>query len=140
MHNNIDFFRKKAGLSVQQVADQLGVTRGHIQKMKAGDTPISTRHLERLAEILQCKPTDILSENINEEQKSGLDEKLLTDCYDILEEQAYALKKRPGTGRMIKLSIKLYKIAEEDRAAGNDVISVGAARSLLLDDKGISNE
>jgi transcriptional regulator with XRE-family HTH domain len=134
MRNNIDFFRKKAGLSVQQVADQLGVTRGHIQKMKAGDSPISTRHLEKLAEILHCNPTDILSDNIQNEKGAGLDEKLLTDCYDILEEQAKTLGKRPGTGKMIRLSIKLYKIAEEDRKAGSNVISVGAARSLLLDE------
>lgn len=61
MDNNIDELRKKAGLTVQELADGSGYSRGYIQRLKKGAKRINQEVMERLAKPLRCKPEDIIA-------------------------------------------------------------------------------
>jgi repressor LexA len=65
MDNKIDFYRKKAGLTVQQLADKAGVSRVHLSNLKSGAKGLSLDVLKRIADALNCSPADLITENNN---------------------------------------------------------------------------
>lgn len=60
MDNNIDVLRKKAGLTVAELAERAGISRIYLQELKSGKKRFNTDILERLAKVLHCAPADIL--------------------------------------------------------------------------------
>lgn len=56
--------RKKRGLSQQEVADALHVTRPTVVYWEQGKTMPHIKHISGLASILKCKPTDLLPKSV----------------------------------------------------------------------------
>jgi transcriptional regulator with XRE-family HTH domain len=61
MDNKIDFYRKKAGLTVQQLADDAGISRNYLQKLKVGDKRLNIEIMEKLADVLGCSSADLIT-------------------------------------------------------------------------------
>ena len=53
-------WRKKRGLSQEQLADRVGMTGGNLSQIENGNTGYTQATLEALAEALQCEPVDLL--------------------------------------------------------------------------------
>jgi len=53
--------RKQRGLTIQALADAIGVTKSHVSEMERGVKPISSRHLESIARALGCCPADLIA-------------------------------------------------------------------------------
>ena len=45
-----------------ELADTLGISQNHLSNMENGNRTISTEMLDRIAEVLQCRPEDLLNE------------------------------------------------------------------------------
>lgn len=62
MKNNIDRFRKLAGLTLKDLADKAGISRVYLSNLKDGKKPLNERVLVSIAEALGCDPADLISE------------------------------------------------------------------------------
>lgn len=61
MRNRIREFRNKKGLSVQQLADLIGVAQGStISKLETGRQPVKLDHLESIAAALGVEPYELI--------------------------------------------------------------------------------
>jgi len=47
--------------SVKEIAEKIGVDRSYISKCVSGQIGISNKRLYQMAELLNCKPEDLLS-------------------------------------------------------------------------------
>jgi transcriptional regulator with XRE-family HTH domain len=56
----IQELRKIRGMSQDHLGDKLGVTRSFVSKMENGKKKISLEHVERIAQILNVLPEDLL--------------------------------------------------------------------------------
>lgn len=63
MKNNIDKIRKQRGLTLEKLAEKMGTTKLQVFRLKEGQRKLTTDWLQRFAEALNCKPTDLISEN-----------------------------------------------------------------------------
>lgn len=45
-----------------ELAGTLGISQNHLSNMENGNRTISTEMLDRIAEVLQCRPEDLLNE------------------------------------------------------------------------------
>lgn len=54
MNNNIASERVRLGLSQEQLAERLGVSRESIKKWELGDTPIKSSVLIDMADLFNC--------------------------------------------------------------------------------------
>jgi len=63
MENRIDFYIKKSGATVEQVANRAGISRVHLSNMKAGRKGIDLDMLNKLAVALDCNPEDLIIKN-----------------------------------------------------------------------------
>lgn len=64
--NNINLLRKKAGLTVQELADKSGYTRAYINQLKAGTKRLNSDVINKLSAVLKCAPSDLISEDDHE--------------------------------------------------------------------------
>ena len=53
--------REKAGLSQEALADAAGVDRSHMSRIERGKRNVSFLNICRIADALDCKPSDILT-------------------------------------------------------------------------------
>lgn len=60
MDNRIKELRLKAGLSQEQVADRMGTSQQHVQRMEVGGQRLNTDHMQALADIFDVQPVEIL--------------------------------------------------------------------------------
>jgi transcriptional regulator with XRE-family HTH domain len=63
MQNRIGVLRRERGLSLAALAKAAGTTKAQIQKLERGDRRLSLDWMERLANALQVKPSDLLPES-----------------------------------------------------------------------------
>lgn len=61
--NRIREFRKKAQLTLEQVAELTGLSPGYLSRMESADRNISTRNLSRIAEALGVTPDRLVALN-----------------------------------------------------------------------------
>lgn len=64
MANRLAHFRKKAGLSQEQLGKLLNSGRSTVAKLERGEIPLSDRWLDRLSVILKCSPADVLGDEV----------------------------------------------------------------------------
>lgn len=69
MKNNIDRLRKQAGLTVQALADEVGVSRVYLSDLKDGRKDLNGRIIAKLAKALRCEPHEILGTS---DEEAGL--------------------------------------------------------------------
>lgn len=62
MVNNIDKLRKKAGITIDQLAERTGYSKSYINKLKAAKKRLNSDVLEKLAAALHCNPSDFLGD------------------------------------------------------------------------------
>lgn len=63
MQNRIGVLRRERGLSLAALAKAAGTTKAQIQKLERGDRRLSLEWMERLADALAVKPSDLLPES-----------------------------------------------------------------------------
>jgi len=59
---NFKFYRKKAGLTMQQVADALGITTGAIAQWEVNGIFPEAKRLSALAKLYNCTIDELLSD------------------------------------------------------------------------------
>lgn len=62
MPNHIRSYRKKAGLTLEELAARIGMTDGNLSKLERGQIGYTQATIESVARELGCKVTDLLSE------------------------------------------------------------------------------
>lgn len=60
MKLRIDELRKKAGLTVEELAARAGYSKSYVSEMQTGRKQINARALERIAKALDCQPVDLI--------------------------------------------------------------------------------
>lgn len=56
-------WRKHRGLTLERLADRVGMTGGNLSEIENGNTGYRQETLEALADALQCEPVDLLVRN-----------------------------------------------------------------------------
>jgi len=65
---NLDVMMAKRKISSQELADKIGITQANLSILKTGKgKAIRFSTLERICEVLDCKPGDILDYERNDE-------------------------------------------------------------------------
>lgn len=65
---NLDVMMAKRKISSQELADKIGITQANLSILKTGKgKAIRFSTLEKICEVLNCKPGDILDYERNEE-------------------------------------------------------------------------
>ncbi|MBY0355686.1 MAG: XRE family transcriptional regulator [Rickettsiales bacterium] len=59
--NNIRQYIDKSGMTVQQVADKAGTSRGQIYNLMKGERGLDFEWMKRLAVAFECEPEDLIS-------------------------------------------------------------------------------
>lgn len=59
MPNKLAELRKARGLTQEELAERVGVTRTHIAKIESGKFSASVRLLAKIAKVLDCSLDDI---------------------------------------------------------------------------------
>lgn len=59
--NRVRAYRKRAGMTLAQVAKAMNMTEGHISNIERGDRELTAPVMIRLAGILDCKAADLLA-------------------------------------------------------------------------------
>jgi transcriptional regulator with XRE-family HTH domain len=62
MGNRIREYRKRAGLTMNDLAPRIGMTQGNLSKLERGEIGYTQYTLESLARELNCRPVDLISE------------------------------------------------------------------------------
>jgi transcriptional regulator with XRE-family HTH domain len=63
-HNHPTFireWRKHRGLTLERLADRIGVSTGALSQLERGDVGYTQPMLEALAEALSCEPADLIT-------------------------------------------------------------------------------
>lgn len=61
VQSNIDYYRKKAGITVQQLADRAGISRGYLNELKRGDKRMNVDIMNKLSKPLGIKAHMLMS-------------------------------------------------------------------------------
>lgn len=64
VRNNIRYYRIRSGLSQQNVADRLGISRVRYCNYEVDPSLIKISTLTKLSDVLGCKLRDFFAENI----------------------------------------------------------------------------
>lgn len=59
-NNNLKYYREKAGLSQQQLADKVGVGRTYISECELGISRLTLKMAKKYAEVLNVSPYELL--------------------------------------------------------------------------------
>ena len=61
MEHNIDILRKRAGLTVKDLAERSGISRDYLNKLKAGNKRLNLDVITRLAKTLRVQPAELIA-------------------------------------------------------------------------------
>lgn len=62
MRNRINKFRKKQGLTMKALADQIGTTASQINKLEKGERRLTADWMQKLAGALGCSPLELFAD------------------------------------------------------------------------------
>ena len=68
---NIRMFRKKAGITQIDLADELGISIATLRRWEAGETAPTGTRITELAKILKVEPEDIVTTNPEEKLRTA---------------------------------------------------------------------
>jgi DNA-binding Xre family transcriptional regulator len=77
--NALGYYQKRAGLTNEELASKVGVSTGHLVKLKNGTKRLNTDHLSAFAEALDCEQGQILE--ADPEGKSEENQSIVRDSY-----------------------------------------------------------
>lgn len=67
----LKYYRKRAGMSLEELAEAMGVVKQTVSKWELGDIPRMTLpRIEKMARILGCEPWDLCGWNPPEKEAS----------------------------------------------------------------------
>lgn len=56
---NVKYYRKKRGLSQEQLAEKLDLSPNHISVIETGGKFVTYKHLEKIVQVLDVTPADL---------------------------------------------------------------------------------
>lgn len=133
VENHIRKLRKERKLSIQKLADKLGVAKGTISKLETGEMALTTDYIERIAKALDCRPAEVIGVDSNNGQDnlSSADLALLFAIKALI--RALVAGKGVDKNSMLRADFELA--LNHYRAANKpDAVSVMDALLLLVDD------
>lgn len=81
---NLRFYRKRTGLSQEQISEILNITNKHLSELETGKSFVSAELLEKISEVLHVSPSSLF---YSPEEKS-LDESDWSKIEEIITEEA----------------------------------------------------
>lgn len=131
--------RKKAGMSQEQLADRLGITRQSVSKWEAGSSIPEISKLVAMSEIFRVSLDYLLKDYLDEEKNSGIaadgcwkqpyEEKRSGANQQMEEDNARLEKKVDDLARYIKG----YQYTSKTKIAGIPLVSIRFSRQLGRD-------
>ena len=78
INNRVRELRKKQGLTLEELAKKLGVSYSAVQKLDAGSVDMDTKWMQKLSQVFNVKPYELLPkewqpEEITPEERQILD-------------------------------------------------------------------
>lgn len=77
--NRLRAMRKKAGMTLVQLGEQIGLTHTHLSNMERGHRKLDLETMEKLARILDCSVADFLTEDHFPYRLSAEEAKLIAE-------------------------------------------------------------
>lgn len=114
MRNNIDKLRNKAGWTVLELSKKLEISLGYLNKLKAGKAPINTILLQKMGDVFECDPANVL--------RDELDEELLKKVMTVYWRNTGAIEKKWSHEKNAGLIAYLYKAVS--MVADNDDVDL----------------
>ena len=74
---NVKYYRKKLGLSQEQLAEKLEVSPNHISVIETGTKFVTYKHLEKLIEVFNVTPDALFYAQSTKSIESRTKEKIL---------------------------------------------------------------
>lgn len=131
MRNNLNYFWKKSGLSAQELADKIGVSRTYVYSLTTGKRQLNTRLLDKLANALNCKASDIISDSIIDnkldvthesfgmlqheaiQKYNNIDrDQIITKCAIVARDYLSTYYPEENASRAMEIALKMLKAAE----------------------------
>lgn len=69
---NLRLLRRIRGLTLEELSDQVGISVSYLSRIESGNRRVTEPLLFKLCELLQCDPTEILSDEPPEKQIASL--------------------------------------------------------------------
>lgn len=63
MKNSIREYRKRAGLTLEELGGRIGMAAGHLSRLERGEIAYTPERLTALARELDCKPADLIDDD-----------------------------------------------------------------------------
>jgi transcriptional regulator with XRE-family HTH domain len=63
MANHLKHYRKRAGLTIERVAEQLGLSSAQVSRLERGLSDLSLERLSQFARLYGCSPRDLLPDS-----------------------------------------------------------------------------
>lgn len=82
LYKKIQDFRQKAGMTQEELADKVGLSRGAITSIEQGKRKVAVEELLKFCEAFNCSYSDFLSSDQTEKATTKSDKKNVRELYD----------------------------------------------------------
>ncbi len=144
MRNNIDRLRRGAGLTVQQLADKIGVSRQYMTDLKHpenGRARLNADTIEKLCKVLKCTPADIFADDTGSKASAvnkSSSQNILTNIENQL--NIHALPDEPIAQLLEPARIDAMEMAQAKQIAFEDIPVVASALYEAMLEKALDNQ
>lgn len=87
LYQKIQDFRQKAGITQEELADKVGLSRGAITSIEQGKRKVTVEELLKFCEALNCSYGDFLTSDQSEKPGTVGDKKNVRELYDAYKEK-----------------------------------------------------
>jgi transcriptional regulator with XRE-family HTH domain len=82
LYKKIQDFRQKSGITQEELADKVGLSRGAITSIEQGKRKVTVEELLRFCAAFNCSYDDFLSSDQTEKPTTGSNKKNVRELYD----------------------------------------------------------
>lgn len=87
LYKKIQDLRQKAGITQEELADKVGLSRGAITSIEQGKRKVTVEELLKFCEAFNCSYGDFLSSDQTEKATTKSDKKNVRELYDAYKEK-----------------------------------------------------
>jgi transcriptional regulator with XRE-family HTH domain len=128
MASRIREYRKRAGLTLEELASRIGMTDGNLSKLERGQISYTQYHLETLAREFGCRPVDLISEGGD---TGKIDEPLLATVLAAVFERVRDINLRLEPQALAAICTHVYQEAASVEPAGRSAAASERADTVI---------
>jgi transcriptional regulator with XRE-family HTH domain len=123
--NRIKELRERATLTQEALADLVGTTANHIWRLESGATKLTQEWMERLSEVLNCHPADLIANVVAAEVAVEVE----------------PMESSPVVAAIASRGLRVYRVTERSVVnlgiGPGDVITVDESPEAVANPKGL---